>query len=110
MNTPTHADMVALIRGKTGRDRRKIGNNLWADIADDGSVVITLHATAIVQLFADGSAIVNSGGWRTHTTKKRINQFSPVRVYQRKYDWFFENGTPFEDNTIITKDWIVPVL
>jgi hypothetical protein len=34
--------------------------------------------------------ILNSGGYRTHTTKARINEFLPsnIRVYQKKYNWY----------------------
>lgn len=106
--TPTHADMIALIRGKTNRDRRKLGNNLWGFIRTDGAVAIMLHFTYIVILYPDGTAMVNSGGYHTHTTKKRINQFSPIKVYQKNWEWFFENHVPFTDYSIVSADWVAP--
>jgi hypothetical protein len=45
---------------------------------------------------------LNSGGYRTHTTKKRINQYSPVRIYQKNFEWFLADGTEFEDNMVIS--------
>jgi hypothetical protein len=44
---------------------------------------------------------LNSGGWRTSTTKDRINKYSPVKVYQRKYEWYLQDGTEFEDNILV---------
>jgi len=82
----THSEATQLVRGKTNRDRRKIGNNLWGFIRTDGAVAIMLHSTYIVILYPDGTAMVNSGGYRTHTTKKRINQFSPIKVYQKNWE------------------------
>lgn len=83
-----HADAVSMVRGKSGRSRRKVGNNTWAEIMPDGSVDIILHNTRIVSINADGTYRLNSGGWHTHTTKDRMNRFSPARIYQHKFEWF----------------------
>jgi len=29
-----------------------------------------------------------SGGYRTATTKSRINEYSPAKIYQKKFQWF----------------------
>jgi hypothetical protein len=39
----THYDAVKMVRGKTNRDKRKVGNNTYAEILPDGSVGIMLH-------------------------------------------------------------------
>lgn len=97
----THNEAVSMVRGKTNRKERKIGNNTYAYIEYDGSVSIALHGTVVVRLFENGLVRLNSGGWRTHTTKKRINKYSPVRVYQKNYEWFLRDGTPFEDKMLV---------
>lgn len=97
----THAEAVSMVRGKTNRKERKIGNNTYAYIEYDGSVSIALHGTIVVRLFENGLVQLNSGGWRTHTTKKRINKYSPVSVYQKNYEWFLRDGTPFEDKMVL---------
>lgn len=97
----THTEAVSMVRGKTNRKERKIGNNTYAYIEYDGSVSIALHGTVVVRLFENGLVQLNSGGWRTHTTKKRINQYSPVNVYQKNYEWFLRDGTPFEDKMVL---------
>lgn len=97
----THAEAVRMVCGKTNRERRKVGNNTYAEILPDGSVGIMLHSTYVVKIHPDNSATLNSGGWRTPTTKDRINQYSPVRVYQRDWTWYLNDGTPFEDGMVV---------
>lgn len=97
----THAEATKMVLGKRNREQRKVGNNTYAYIENDGSVAIELHGTKVVVLYPNGLVKLNSGGWRTHTTKKRINQYSPVKVYQKNYEWFLSDGTPFEDKMVI---------
>ena len=97
----THSEAIKMVRGKTNRDSRKVGNNTYAEILPDGSVGIMLHSTYVVKIHPDNSATLNSGGWHTSTTKDRINQYSPVRVYQRKGEWYLDNGTPYEDGMVV---------
>jgi hypothetical protein len=97
----TYDEAVKMVRGKTNRKERKIGNNTYAHIEYDDSVSICLHGTAVVRFFPNGTVRLHSGGWRTHTTKDRINKYSPVRVYQKNFEWFLQDGTPFEDKMIV---------
>ena len=103
----TNAQATQMVLGKRNRGQRKVGNNTYAYILLDGSVAIELHGTKVVTIHADDSVTLNSGGYHTSTTKKRINQYSPVRVYQKNYEWFLSDGTPFEDRMIVTDKWIV---
>ena len=106
----THSDAVKMVRGKTNKDTRKVGNNTYAEILPDGSVGIMLHSTYVVTIHPDNSATLNSGGWQTVTTKDRINQYSPVRVYQRKEVWYTNcvgssgcaNLFPFYDGMVVS--------
>lgn len=100
----THAEAVLMVRGKRNANRRKVGNNTYAEILSDGSVGIMLHSTYVVKIHPDNTYTLNSGGWQTLTTKDRINQYSPVRVYQRKYEWFVKiNGKeyPFMEGMVV---------
>jgi hypothetical protein len=98
----THAEATKMVLGKRNRGERKVGNNTYAYIEYDGSVSISLHGTTVVRFYPNGLVKLNSGGYHTHTTKKRINQYSPVRVYQKNFEWFLSDGTPFEDNILVT--------
>lgn len=97
----TYLEAVKMVKGKTSASSRKIGNNTRAEILPDGSVAIILHATPVVTIHPNDSATLRSGGWRTSTTKNRINKYSPVKVYQRNHEWFLEDGTPFEDGIMV---------
>lgn len=83
----------------TGRNSksRKLANNTYAERRSDGSIAIKLHSTDVVTFKPDNSVVLNSGGWKTHTTKERINSFAPVRLWQKSGRWFLgSNGSTIE--------------
>jgi hypothetical protein len=87
---------------------RKIGNNTVRYTRPNGDDVIRLHRTDIVTRKPDGSVILNSGGWRTVTTKARLNEYvSSVAIYQKDHEWFICNrgdwagAIPFEDGCTV---------
>ena len=96
----------------TGRykDSRKIANNTYLMRIDSNTIGIKLHDTFVVTYKKNGSIILNSGGWKTVTTKARINDFSPVWLTQEKgewyvnssYSWSFEGRYIFKDGMQIT--------
>lgn len=99
-----YTEAVTMVRGKRNAKRRKVGNNTYAEILYDNSVGIMLHSTYVVKIHEDNTYTLQTGGWQTVTTKDRINQYSPVRVYQRKYEWFVKiNGKeyPFMEGMVV---------
>ena len=66
----TYSEAIVVVRGKRNSDRRKVGNNTYAEILSDGSVGIKLHNTYVVKIHEDGTYTLNSGGWNTSTTKE----------------------------------------
>ena len=67
-----------------------------------GETVVRYHATNVV-VFNKDKIVLNSGGWQTTTTKKRMNQASEAfdlgySVYQDKWDWYvsLNNGETIE--------------
>lgn len=96
-------EALSMVRGKTNRKSRKVGNNTYAEIEYDNSVSIRLHGTTVVRFYPNGLVKLNSGGWQTSTTKDRINKYSPVKVYQKKFVWYLEDGAEFEDNILVSK-------
>jgi len=97
----THVEATQMVLGERNRGQRKIGNNTYAYIERDGSVSVELHGTKVVRFYQNGLVQLNSGGWRTSTTKQRINKYSPVKIFQKNFEWFLANGTPFEDNMLV---------
>jgi hypothetical protein len=100
----THSEAVRMVRGKTNKHRRKVGNNTYAEILHDGSVGIMLHSTYVVRIHEDGTYTLNNGGWRTIITKDRINKYCPYYVFQKNYEWFVKKGDktfPFMSGMVI---------
>lgn len=50
--------------------REKPGSNF-------GPIIVRYHETDIVIAYVDGRVTFESGGWRTYTTKERMNDFTP---------------------------------
>lgn len=87
---------------------------------DKGQTQVIYHSTPVVT-FDDKVIILNTGGWRTATTKTRMNQTSHTFkldfvVYQKDFDWFvvrkikgteydydWKNPIPFDEHTLTLK-------
>lgn len=87
-----------------GKTKRKVGNNTYLVRLGPEEIGLKLHYTFIVRFFLNGDVILNSGGWRTVTTKARINEFAEgVSVYQKDWLWFAVVNKivlPFHDGMI----------
>lgn len=69
--------------------KRKLANNTYLTIREDGGFGIKLHDTEVVIHYPD-RVVLDSGGWLTVTTKSRMNEFTDLRIYQDNYDWFVD--------------------
>jgi hypothetical protein len=89
--------------------KRKISNNTYLVIREDGGLGIRLHDTEVIIHYPD-RIVLNTGGWQTVTTKNRMNGFSPALVYSDAGVWmiswhgkeyaYAENITLFNDGTV----------
>ena len=78
---------------------------------DNGAIICRYHNTDIVKVEA-GTVTLNSGGWRTVTTKRRMNQCFeewgiPLRIFQSNFEWYIQQegaarSHPFLENMTIT--------
>lgn len=58
-----------------------------------GDQVIRLHNTDILRFGTDGSTTISTGGWKTPTTKDRINKFLPKgSVFSDRGTWILSLG------------------
>lgn len=98
--TRTKADLLQSARPDIiTSTARKVANNTLEYDLEDGSRAIQHQDTVIVIKQTDGTIILNSGGWRTYTTKERINRYLPagVHLYQENHEWILEvrkNSSP----------------
>jgi hypothetical protein len=96
---------------------RKLANNTYlvrhSGVPGD-SIHLKLHDTYIITWYADGRTELNTGGWRTVTTKARINEYlaDGFGISQVRGQWYltrYQNGQHtdlclFEDGLIIAAD------
>jgi hypothetical protein len=95
---------------KDAVDSKLIANNTIEYHKDNGTRVIRLHLTDIITFHPDGSVTLNSGGYKTATTKSRINELAPVIITQKSSVWYvyysgkeyiFKDGiTLYPDGTV----------
>tara|TARA_R100000306_G_C4367031_1_gene138162 strand:- start:499 stop:1416 length:918 start_codon:yes stop_codon:yes gene_type:complete len=55
-------------------------------------VAVQYHNTDIILLKRKGQVVLNDGGWRTATTKSRLNEFSDPFIWSEKGTWYFSLG------------------
>jgi hypothetical protein len=72
------------------RDSKKIGNNTYL-VACALGIGLKLHDTIVLHFAPSGVVTVRTGGWRSVTTKSRINEYLPggFRIIQKDYSWFW---------------------
>ena len=76
----------------------------WLERVNEDMFAVRFHRTLIVFIHRDGTYTINSGGWQTVTTKRRICRYSPARVSQRKFVWYVGGDLPFNDHMRIGGD------
>lgn len=95
----TFLDCVELIkRGRYGR--KKLANNTYLYF-DSNVFIITLHGYPIIKIQPNNDVSVSNCGWYTQTTKRRINQFTNSRIYQKNFIWYFGNGQLFQNGAMV---------
>lgn len=113
----TYQQLDALLTGRC-HSSKKLGNNTYAvrhveTVGVNGnarlvaSIAVRLHQTDVVTFHQDGRVVLNSGGWKTSTTKARINEHSPVQLWQHKGVWTFSQcgkSYTFADGVTIHTD------
>lgn len=74
----------------TGRNRnsKKLKNNTYLERKADGDIAVRLHSTDIITLHRNCSATLDSGGWRTMTTKDRLNEYGFI-ISQQEGIWMY---------------------
>jgi len=115
MSTPKSLKDYNLLRlfVESGKNKieRKIANNTYAKINDnENKIDILYHGNLIIEMYLD-RVILHDAGYRTFTTKERLNWFLPlgVNLYQKNYNWYISNNwgmAPFiyQDGVIVYTD------
>ena len=97
------------------KDRRKLANNTYAERRQD-TIAIRLHATDVLTFYKDGAIRLDSEGWRTVTTKQRMNEYlSGWRIEQDRGQWYiihsdgskWERVAVYRDGAILRANGVV---
>ena len=93
--------MLALefLNGGRDKSRRTVPGirSTYVEKLDSGRIAVFYHATPVVTYHANGAIVLNTGGFRTSTTKSRINTFANVNVFQKNFVWYLNPHTEFCD-------------
>ena len=73
---------------------------------DSDTIALRYHGTSVVTWKRDGDVVLRTNGHHTVTTKRRINDAAPVRVWQHKHKWFVGQSSripvvPFEEGMTV---------
>jgi len=86
----------------------KVDNNTWQYYRPNGEFVTRHMTTDIIVINHDHHTVhLHTGGWKSVTTKDRMNKFSPFNVYQRNHKWFVitkHGDIPFTEDSIKLTD------
>jgi len=117
MSKQTREEIFSGVKGEI-ISRKKIANNTWQYsimVDNEKEERIRLHNTDIIRRLPNDTIILSSGGWKTSTTKDRINSFLPYKIIQIKGNWYisiegnrelFYDGITIQRNQIISKNSI----
>ena len=87
----TYIEAAAFLGGKPVRSIPSIRSTIVSRI-NNAAIGVFYHGTPVVTYHDDGTVTLRTGGWHTSTTKVRINDFSPARIYQKDFNWYFNIG------------------
>ena len=96
----SYSEAESLLKNKL--TRKVAGNTYLEKYSDRDYIAVRFHWTEVVRYFPNGDVQLNSGGYRTATTKARMNEFSPATVYQKDFQWYVNGGEEFRDNMVIS--------
>jgi len=66
-------------------------------IKNGDSFGVKYHNTVVVTIHPDHTYTLNSDGYRTPTTKRKIEEYSPASIYQKNWIWYiYDSGKRFE--------------
>lgn len=87
-------------------NRLVVKGNTTIELVNETTITVRFHHTAIFRITSDGTITLNSGGYKTTTTKRRLNEIarlgqygydSVFTVHQKDYNWYVNGDIPFED-------------
>jgi hypothetical protein len=70
------------------------------EVSREGTIYyLKLHGNKIAALLEDGRMWISNAGWKSNTTKERLNGLPGVNIYQRNWVWFL-NDQPWDGKPV----------
>lgn len=109
----------AFLQGGRRRDRRTVpGLKSTVVYLDDKTtdIVVQYHATDVIRFHDNGTFTLNSGGWRTMTTKERMATMTNARIWSDRGEWKVSRrddihaAVTFEDGMVFNQATGAPII
>lgn len=78
-----------LVASSRDKQSKPVANNTRVERRNEDTYALRLHATDIATFHRDGRIEINSGGWRTVTTKDRLGAVTR-HVYSERGTWYVQ--------------------
>ena len=89
-----YADCQKLfLKARNKEKGKKIDHNTYLR-KEENDFLVKLHNTDIIRISQKNVYTVNTGGWQTPTTKDRLNNYLPIRLFQEKHIWYYVGPNP----------------
>ncbi len=73
------------------------------EVSREGTIYyLKLHGNKIAALESDGKMWISNAGWKSNTTKERLNGLPGVNIHQRNWEWYL-NGIQWDGNPIYVR-------
>lgn len=100
----TYDQAIARLKGRCRAKLPGVATYLeWSP--SENAIDVVYHSTAVVTIHPNGSYTLRSGGYKSATTKSRINAYSCARVWQHKHVWYVgqpgQVEWPFEEGMTV---------
>lgn len=89
----TYEQAAKLLGNKMTKNLRyaeKLDRSWWTPYHEK-AIAITRHGRPVIMIYSDGSYRLHSCGYKTATTKKTLNTYGPVQVYQKNFEWIAQS-------------------
>jgi hypothetical protein len=86
----TYESAKEMLKGKTSK---RIANNTYL-VREGDPISVKLHDTHVVTFWPNNDIVLNSDGWKTVTTKDRMNKYlpDPWHIWQERSIWYVVAG------------------
>jgi len=93
----TYQEAAAFLGARQSRKALFAGHATWIERISPFLIGVRYRETYVVSYGITGTIWLYSGGCRTVTTKHRMNQFSPARIWQSRFNWYVAHPGEFQE-------------